>query len=88
MRTMQLDGVEADAHRARRGGDEGLAPRSMSAAVISRGTCQPGPNGRADGAMVSQGSSPGPSAPPPSHGRCADALRPAWASWTPNFAVP
>ena len=28
------------------------------------------------------------SAPPPSHGRCDDALRPACASWMPSLAVP
>ena len=34
-------------------------------------------DGSADGATVSQGSWPGFSGPPPSQGRCADALRPA-----------
>ena len=60
--------------------------RSMSAAVISRGTGQSGPNAMADGAIVSQASSPGASACPPSQGRRAEALRPAWASWMPSFA--
>ena len=43
--------------RSRRG-HEGARTRAMSSAVMARGTCQPGPNGIADGAMVSHGSSP------------------------------
>ncbi len=35
--------------------------------------------------MVCHGSSFGPSARPPSQGRCEEALRPAWAIWMPNF---
>ena len=27
------------------------------------------------------------SGPPPFHGRCAEALRPAWASWMPSLTV-
>jgi len=38
------------------------------------------PNGSAEGPIVGQGSSLSDSALPPSQGRCADALRPAWAS--------
>ena len=62
--------------------------RAMSSNVISRGVCQPSPNGIADGATVGQGSCPGLSGPPPSQGRCAEALRPACASCTPSLAVP
>ena len=60
---MQFDGVEADPHRALRGVDEGLAhPRDVVLGHGARGTCQLGPNGIAEGAIVSQGSSPAVSA--------------------------
>src|SRR6185312_11219548 len=45
--------------------------RFMSASVASRGVCQLSPNGIAEAAIVSHGSSPALSALPPSHGRCA-----------------
>ena len=48
--------------------------RAMSSSVATRGTCQPAPKAIGDGAMVSHGSAPGLSAPPPSHGRCAERL--------------
>src|SRR3954469_20585858 len=60
----------------------------MSDSVIWRGAGQSAPKGMAEGPMVSHGSWSGLSPFPPSHGRCEDALRPAWAIWMPNFAVP
>ena len=60
----------------------------MSASVTSRGVCQPSPNGIGEAAMVGHGSASGASEPPPSQGRCAEALRPEWAIWMPNLAVP
>ena len=62
--------------------------RAMSSRVAIRGTCQFGPNGIGDGAIVCHGSWSGGSAPPPSHGRCEEALRPACAIWMPSLAVP
>src|SRR3954470_9891566 len=61
--------------------------RAISSNVATRGTCQFGPNGIGDGPIVSQGSAPGGSGPPPSQGRCADALRPACASWMPSLGA-
>jgi hypothetical protein len=43
----------------------------------------PGASGIAEGAKVIQAPSSAASGPRPSHGRCADALRPAWLSCRP-----
>ena len=58
VREMQLDGVEAKAHRALGGvGETPRVTRAMSSSVMARGVCHPGPNGSAEGAMVGHGSS-------------------------------
>ena len=58
---------------------------SMSARVISRGTCEPALYGSGDGAMSGQLSwSSGWSMP--SHRRLVEPLRPACASCTPSLA--
>src|SRR5215813_13993246 len=62
--------------------------RSMSTSVTSRGVCQPSPNGIGEAAIVGQGSASGFNGPAPSHGRCAEPLRPEWAIWIPNLALP
>ena len=85
MRHVQLDRIEAEPHGARTAATNAARTAAMSSCVMARGVCQPAPNGIADGAMVSHGSSPAASAWPPSQGRCAEALRPAWAIWMPSL---
>ncbi len=63
--------------------------RSISPRESAWGVCQPSSNGRAsaEGATVGQAPSLGLSDRPPSHGRPAEAVRPAWASWMPMGVV-
>ena len=89
VRHVQLDGVEADAHRPLGRGHEGVADALDIVAVIARGVAQPGENGSADGAMICHGSgAPAPRASRLTQGTLTDPLRPAWAIWTPILAVP
>ena len=61
---------------------------AMSASSIARGAGHAAPGAIAEGPIVGHGSWPGFRPSPPSHGRAEEALRPACASWMPNFAVP
>src|SRR6267378_4366433 len=62
--------------------------RTMSALVISRGTCQSGAYGIAEGAIVCQAPSSGLSGLPPCAGGRVEPLRPACPSCRPCAATP
>ena len=62
--------------------------RASPTASSATGVCHLASNGIAEAETVvhgRSGASAWVSGPPPFHGRCAEALRPAWASWMPSF---